>query len=203
MFSWESGDEDYLPISLISHYLFCKRQAGLILLEDFFEDNELTIEGRLAHSSVHTPHREIDGNTIREYSYPVFSEELKIFGFADLVEFTPGLSPYPVEYKLGKYKTYKNLEVHVTAIAICLEEMFNQKIEKGAIFHVKSQKRREFLITEELRQKTKKGFQELRAMQNEGKLSPGIYTKKCRRCSLKDYCLPELFSNPKPNPLIL
>ncbi|MCA9011420.1 MAG: Dna2/Cas4 domain-containing protein, partial [Planctomycetaceae bacterium] len=62
--------------------------------------------------------------------------------------------PYPVDFKRGKKRRWDNDEVQLCAQAMCLEEMLHVTVPAGAIFHIKSQHRREVLFAETLRQQT-------------------------------------------------
>ena len=44
---------EYLMISGIQHFLFCKRQWALIHIENQWSENSLTAEGRIMHNRVH------------------------------------------------------------------------------------------------------------------------------------------------------
>ncbi len=61
------------------------------------------------------------------------SENLQIFGRADVVEFSP--VPYPIEYKRGKRKPNDCDAVQLCAQALCLEEMLTTPIPRGAFFY--------------------------------------------------------------------
>ncbi|MCS6985494.1 MAG: CRISPR-associated protein Cas4 [Leptospiraceae bacterium] len=184
--------ENYVPISAISHYLYCPRQAALIYNESSFEDNILTVSGSLGHEHVDRPHREIDQGVIREYSLPVYSDKWQIVGIADVVEFPPDGPPLPVDYKHGRIASWKNQEAQVAAIALCLEEMLNVKITTGAIYHIRSKRRRNFQIDERLRELTIKTIEELHNMFKENYLPVGTPSRKCVLCSLQGLCMPKL-----------
>lgn len=46
-------DNDYLLISGLQHFVFCRRQWALIHIERQWQENFLTAEGRVVHSRVH------------------------------------------------------------------------------------------------------------------------------------------------------
>jgi CRISPR-associated exonuclease Cas4 len=50
--------------------------------------------------------------------------------------------PYPVEYKRGKKRKWDNDDVQLCAQALCLEEMLGVAVPRGAIFHIKTKRRR-------------------------------------------------------------
>jgi hypothetical protein len=47
------SESELLPVSALQHLLFCKRQCALIHVEQLWEENRLTAEGRLMHEKVH------------------------------------------------------------------------------------------------------------------------------------------------------
>lgn len=49
------NEDDFLLLSGIQHFLFCKRQWALIHLEQQWEDNVLTVEGEHVHRVADQP----------------------------------------------------------------------------------------------------------------------------------------------------
>lgn len=47
------NEEDFLQLSGLQHFLFCKRQWALIHIEDQWADNVLTVGGELMHERAH------------------------------------------------------------------------------------------------------------------------------------------------------
>lgn len=47
------NEEEYLLLSGIQHFSFCRRQWALIHIEDLWHENGLTAEGQVLHSRVH------------------------------------------------------------------------------------------------------------------------------------------------------
>lgn len=58
------SDEDLLLISGLQHVAFCEKQWALIHMEQEWEENPLTIDGKHLHEFVHEQNRESRG-TIR------------------------------------------------------------------------------------------------------------------------------------------
>ena len=52
----EYAEDDYLMISGIQHFRFCKRQWALIHIEQQWAENEHTVIGELMHKKVHDPY---------------------------------------------------------------------------------------------------------------------------------------------------
>jgi len=82
-------------------------------------------------------------------------------------------------------------DIQLAAQALCLEEMLNRPVPKGAIYHASSRRRREVIITNELRLLVEQTTTAIRAMLASGILPPPANDNRCKECSLKDICQPE------------
>jgi CRISPR-associated exonuclease Cas4 len=108
----------------------------------------------------------------------------------------------PVEYKRGKRRQYDNDDAQLCAQALCLEEMFGITVERGAVFHATSKRRREVEFTAELRQLTENAIAELHTMLNtqlstiNPQLPQAVFKPACEECSLFEICLPKMTSAP-------
>jgi CRISPR-associated exonuclease Cas4 len=201
----EYSEEDYLFISGIQHFKFCRRQWALIHVEQQWEENVHTVIGELMHKKAHDPYlTEKRKDTIIVRALPVVSKEMGITGECDVVEFRRcedgvrlhghrGLySIYPVEYKKGKPKTDEKDQLQLAAQAMCLEEMFSTKIKEGALFYGETKRREIIHITDELRIEVRDMFQEMHHYFSRH-YTPKVKTSKsCSSCSLKEICLPKL-----------
>ena len=201
----EYSDDDYLMISGIQHFKFCRRQWALIHIEQQWAENAHTAVGELMHKKVHDPTlREKRRDVIIARALPISSRELGISGECDLVEFhrcEDGIklhghrgyySVYPVEYKKGKPKISEEDKLQLAAQAMCLEEMFMTEIPEGALFYGETRRREPVEITEVLRNEVKSMFREMHEYYVR-KYTPKVkYSKACNACSLKDICLPKL-----------
>ncbi len=47
------AENDYLMISGIQHFMFCRRQWALIHIEQQWQENRLTVEGEVIHRNAH------------------------------------------------------------------------------------------------------------------------------------------------------
>ncbi len=99
---------------------------------------------------------------------------------------------YPVEYKRGKRRKWDNDDVQLCAQALCLEEMLGVPVPAGAIFHIKSKRRREVLFTDKLRKKTEAAAARLHELIASGITPLAVLKPQCDGCSLREVCLPEL-----------
>lgn len=183
--------DDPVALSALQHWIYCPRQCGLIHLEQAFEENIHTARGQALHHLVDTPGYEIKAGVRIERALPVWSDRHSLIGKADLVEFHPDGSVYPVEFKHGAKRQKLHDDIQLAAQAMCLEEMLGHPVPEGAIFHACSHRRRQVLITPELRQLVLETADAIRAMLISGQLPPPANDARCNECSLKDICQPE------------
>ena len=204
----EYAEDDYLMISGIQHFRFCKRQWALIHIEQQWAENEHTVIGELMHKKAHDPYlTEKRKDTIIARALPVASREMGVTGECDVVEFhrcedgirlhghRGNFSVYPIEYKKGKPKITEEDKLQLAAQAMCLEEMFSTQIPEGALFYGETKRREIVEITGELRNEVKEMFQEMHQYY-ERRYTPKVKTgKACSSCSLKELCIPGLAKN--------
>lgn len=189
-----------LMLSALNDYLYCNRRCALHRLEGYWLDNAHTTAGTLAHEIADDPgYRQTAAGSRIERALPLFSEKLNLIGKADIVEFWPsenGIAvPLPVDYKMGKRHKWDNDDVQLCAQALCLEEMLNVTVPKGAIYHVKTHRRREVPFTAELRDLTLHTIAAVRSLLAAGVLPPAVLKPQCTGCSMHNVCLPELDTN--------
>lgn len=205
----EYKEEDYLSLSGIQHFVFCRRQWALIHIEQQWQENVRTMEGQFLHEKTHdsTAASEKRGDLIISRGMPVYSKILGVNGACDVVEFhkvedgiaifgKEGLySPVPVEYKRGSSKENDSDRLQLCTQAICLEEMLLCRIESGFLFYGETKRREEVQFDEALRNKVTEMFEEMHQMYNR-RYTPKVKTSKsCKACSLADICLPKLCKN--------
>ena len=98
------AEEDLLPLSALSHLLFCPRRCALIHIEQLWVENLYTAQGRVMHERVDQTGRENRRNLRIEYGMPLRSLGVGLVGKADVVEFhrqeDGKWRPFPVEYKM-------------------------------------------------------------------------------------------------------
>lgn len=206
-----AGPDDWLPLSGIQHFCFCRRQWALIHLEQQWAENRRTVEGQLDHARCHDANQtERRGGLLITRGMQVVSRRLGLSGNCDVVEFradpegiplqsTEGLwKPMPVEYKHGRAKASDADRLQLCAQAMALEEMLVCSIPEGALFYEETRRREVVPLTEELRQTTQKMADEMYAYFARGytpKSKPGTH---CSACSLKELCLPVLYQRADP-----
>ncbi|WP_449370308.1 CRISPR-associated protein Cas4 [Thiomonas sp.] len=183
--------DDPVPLSALQHWVYCPRQCALIHLEQVFDDNIHTARGNAVHRLVDTPGYEIRSGVRVERALPLWSDRLGLIGKADLVEFYPDGSVFPVEFKHGRRRQKTHDDIQLAAQAMCLEDMLGRPVPRGAIYHASSHRRRDVAITPELRELVVQTADAIRAMLSAGTLPPPVFDARCRECSLKDICQPE------------
>lgn len=185
---------DPVPISALQHWAYCPRQCGLIHLEQVFTDNVHTARGKAVHALVDEPGYEMKAGVRVERSLPLWNDEVGLIGKADVVEFHPDGSVFPVEFKHGPKRKHTHDDLQLAAQAICLESMLGTAVTKGAIYHATSRRRREVEITQELRTLVKYTADAIRTMLANAVLPPPVNDARCEQCSLKESCQPEMIA---------
>lgn len=183
-----------VPISALEHYAYCPRQCALIHLEQTFEENVYTLRGYALHERVDEMHTELEDGVRYEYALPLWSVRLGLIGRADVVEFLPDGTPFPIEYKSGKRRVKYHDDVQLCAQALCLEEMLGIAVPKGAIYYHSSRRRREVMFTEQLRALTLQLIEATRQMLIAGITPPPVNDARCPDCSLIQLCMPDLIA---------
>lgn len=207
--------DNYLSMSGIQHFAFCRRQWGLIHLEQQWSENLRTAQGHLLHKRCHDESsHEKRGDLLILRGIRVISHQLRLSGICDVVEFHSdpnGISlqgqnglwtPMPVEYKRGVPKSNDADRLQLCAQAMALEEMLVCTISYGALFYAEPHRRDLVELTPALRQKTLDMAQEMNRFFDRGytpKAKPG---KHCSACSLKELCLPSLARQTDPTTYI-
>ncbi|MBI5027017.1 MAG: CRISPR-associated protein Cas4 [Nitrospirae bacterium] len=189
-------EDDLIQLSSLQHFMFCERQCALIHIEQLWSENLFTAEGRIMHDKVDTANREVRGKVRIDYGVPMRSLRLGLIGKADVVEFHKKDNgtwiPFPVEYKRGKPKMDDCDKVQLCAQAICLEEMLNVEIEKGALFYGRTHRREEVMFDAKLRQETVDAAKKVHELIESGITPKAEYSKKCKKCSLLNLCMPKV-----------
>lgn len=210
----EYNEEDFLMLSGIQHFSFCRRQWALIHIEQVWEDNVHTVAGNLMHKKAHDGFSsEKRKDVLISRGMPILSRELGITGVCDIVEFhrlsenesgegiflkkhKGTFKVYPVEYKKGKPKKTEEDILQLVAQMMCLEEMFCTTIERGALFYGGTRHREEIAGTGEMKNKVKNMCKEMHQLFDRKHTPVVKQSAKCRGCSLKELCLPGLTKSP-------
>lgn len=198
-------EEDYLMISGLQHFAFCRRQWALIHIEQQWAENYRTVDGKIMHTKAHdSGFREKRGDVVITRAMKISSAELGISGECDVVEFhkspngiyIPSLdgrySVIPVEYKRGQPKENNCDELQLCAQAICLEEMLCCEIPEAHLYYGETRRRYTVNLDKILRDKTAELIHEMHQLYERQHTPKVKRTKACNACSLKDICLPVL-----------
>lgn len=201
----EYNEADYLQLSGIQHFRFCRRQWALIHIENQWAENSRTVGGEIMHERAHDSElRERRGDLLITRNMPVASPTLGVSGACDVVEFrrsdhgctiageSGSFQPYPVEYKHGAPRADTANELQLCGQAMCLEEMLCCDIPCGALYFGETRRRVEVNFTPELRQEVQDCLREMHALFQRGYTPRVKPTKACNACSLKELCLPKL-----------
>lgn len=204
----EYSEDDYLSISGLQHFAFCRRQWALIHIEQQWEENLRTVEGQILHEKAHDGYTsEKRNNIVISRGMAVFSRKLGINGFCDVVEFhkssdgvkifgREGLyKPVPVEYKRGNPKAEDCDALQLCAQAMCLEEMLLCEIPEGYIFYGEINRRQTIELSQDLREKTESMLSEMHSLYDRRYTPKVKITKSCKACSLAEICIPKLNRN--------
>ncbi len=201
-------EEDFLQLSGIQHFAFCRRQWALAYIELQWQENVRTVEGKLLHEKAHDASvKEKRGDRSIVRALPVHSREIGISGECDVVEFyrsEKGVSlsgkegryqPVPVEYKRGSPKVTDVDALQLAAQALCLEEMLCCDIPYGYIYYGETRHREKIEFQPDLRAKVRDMFLEMHKYYDQRYTPKVKWSKSCNACSLKDLCMPVLNKN--------
>ena len=202
------NEEDYLQISGLQHFIFCRRQWALIHIEKQWAENYRTTDGELMHENAHDKaFAESRGDLYTVRGLRVFSPSLGISGECDVVEFRRGSQgitlnkkdglwqPFPVEYKRGEPKKDECDKLQLCAQAMCLEEMLCCNIPCGALYYGQTRHRLDVSFSTELREQVRTALEEMHGLYARGYTPKVKPSKVCNSCSLKELCLPVLCKN--------
>ncbi len=189
-------DDDLLAISALQHYAYCPRQFALIHIEQAWEENYFTADGRRLHERVDSAFAEQRKGVRYERSIMLLSQRYRLSGKMDLLEVHEGAPSryFPVEYKRGKPKIESWDRVQLCAQALCIEEMRRVSVNEGAIWYWQERRREAVVIDDALRKLTIEVIDSAIALRESGKTPAPIQNNmRCRACSLKDICQPDRF----------
>lgn len=204
------NNEHNIPISMIKQYAYCPHRFSLMYLDNVWSENYKIVEGNITHRKVDNPFiKEKRKDTFYSRSVPVYSDELDLYGIVDIIEFTKSEDDSavkvkgkrgkwkinPIEYKNGKKEKSNADALQLCSQAICLEEMFDTKIEFGEIFYNKIKRRFKVEFDNKLRSQVLNiiGLINESILKNE--IIPIREEQNCNLCSIRDNCLPFAYRN--------
>jgi len=190
-------EDELVPMSALSHVCYCERRYSLIHLEQEWEENRFTAEGKVLHERVDAEHHESRRLFKQEYGMSVRSLQWGLIGKCDLVEIWFAKDKNvekvsPVEFKRGRKKADDTDRVQLCAQVLCLEEMFGIPIEGGQFYYLQEHRRTNEVIDTPLREKIATLIERIMRIRDTGETVAANYEKrKCDNCSMVDICMPK------------
>jgi len=152
-----------VPLSALEHYDYCHRQAALIHVEGVWSQSAETVRGDLSHTAVDLPGiQRRRGRTIIR-SLPVWSHTHGLRGICDVV----------------------------AGQALCLIEAGFQ-VPTGHIYSVTERRRHPVPIDAAILERVVSATAAVRQLLTNATLPTARNDARCRKCSLREDCLPEL-----------
>ncbi len=205
---------DLIPVRMLNEFTYCPRLCFLEWIEQEWDDNAFTLEGKYHHRRVDQDQGELpEAETLeletelkgKARSVEMASHRLGLITKMDLLEYETG-HMIPIEYKRGKapeneLKAWEPERVQLCAQALILRDN-GYLCHTGIIYYAGSHKRVTITISEELIELTHERIEQLKTMcaKNEKPL-PLEDSPKCPNCSLVGICLPDetLYDLAHPN----
>lgn len=202
------AEEDFLQLSGLQHFAFCRRQWALIHIENQWAENFRTIDGAIVHQNAHDAgFEESRSDRYITRGVSVYSSQLGVSGQCDVVEYHRGSTgiplrgkeglwqPYPVEYKRGSPREDTGDALQLCGQAMCLETMLCCEIPEGALFYGEIRRRAVVPFTGELRSQVRELLAQMHDLYRRGYTPKVKPSRSCGACSLKELCLPKLMKN--------
>jgi len=201
----EYKEDDYLLLSGLQHFAFCRRQWALIHIENQWVENYRTTDGELMHRNAHdVAFLESRGILLIQHAIRIYSSTLGVSGECDVLEYHKDANgirlpkhdglwqPFPVEYKRGKPGTTEGDALQLCGQALCLEEMLCCSIPFGALYYGETRHRETVTFSPELRKRVREFISEMHELYSRGYTPKVKPIKGCQACSLKELCLPKI-----------
>ena len=97
------SEEEFLQLSGIQHFSFCRRQWALIHIENQWAENYRTIDGSILHRNAHdTQFQESRGDRLITRGVSIYSGELGVSGQCDVLEYHRGSAGIPLPGRDGR-----------------------------------------------------------------------------------------------------
>ncbi|MBI3270398.1 MAG: CRISPR-associated endonuclease Cas1 [Planctomycetes bacterium] len=195
---------------MLNEFVYCPRLAYLEWVQGEWRDNAEVAEGKFHHRRVDVEAgdlpspEEVGGAAEGEEAAPeriharsvlLSSAELGVIARIDLVE-GEGSRVTPVDYKRGAAPdlpdgAWEADRIQVAAQALVLRDN-GYACDAGVVYYVKSRRRVEVPIDDELARRCREAVAGLRALAEGGTIPPPLVNSpKCVRCSLAPICLPD------------
>lgn len=198
------SEDEFLTLSSLRHFCYCKHLWGLTQLKNYWSDNYHTTNGHLAHQKTDNPFVEDKRKDILIVrSLHTSSKRLGLQGVLDTVEFIKNDNGIPLAKHSGKWiphvveykesKTDQGIEDAMQTIAqvICLEETFHCTIDYCYIYYRKANQKIKIIIDNDLRAQVQQFSDTMHSYYNNHTIELPHYSKKCKGCALIDICNPK------------
>jgi CRISPR-associated exonuclease Cas4 len=179
-------EDDLVNVSDINQFLYCPRRFYYISYFDTIEMNYYLKDGQLKHWN-----QSRRGGWIREFY--IKSERLGLHGKIDVLEIknirSSGPILTPIERKRGS-SYYDNDEIQLAAYCMLLEEYLEEPVRLGYLYLFGTNERYAITITDWHTEKVLTITQAIRNMQLNSIPDFTSNPKKCKNCSVVQYCMP-------------
>jgi len=204
------NEDELLPLSGLQHLTYCERRFALVHLEQLWEENVFTAEGRAMHERVHSASIESRPGVLIRRTLPLRSFRLGVSGQADVVELITApdersgirlagrsghWQPIPIEYKRHKGRGGSEAYgVQLCAQALCLEEMLGVPVPRGALFDGTTRRRNEIAFTQELRATVESAAARMHEIFTRRITPAPVFCAQCAKCSMNEVCQPKVLT---------
>ena len=132
-------EEDFLQLSGIQHFEFCRRQWALAYIEMQWQENVRTVEGKILHEKAHDAGmKEKRGDLLVVRALPIHSREMGVSGECDVVEFHKVNDGIHLAGKEGSYQAipveYKRSIIAKSRFSLQLSLSFSSPSSEITLF---------------------------------------------------------------------
>jgi CRISPR-associated protein Cas1 len=197
-----AGLPSLVPTRILNEHVYCPRLAYLEWVDQRFEDNSETAEGRFAHRRVDEPHGRLpapgdEGGepSPRTTAVMLSSERMGLIAKVDLLE-PRGEAVVPVEYKRGRPRSPEQPLWEPELVQVCAHVLLlrdaGYRVDHAEAYFAETRTRYRIEITDALMDRSLAALAELRANAARDEPPPPLVdSPKCPRCSLVGICLPD------------
>ena len=185
------SDEDYLPISLVTHAAFCERRTWLEVNGEKTDTSQMQ-SGFSAHKPVEDP---TTSRSHRRTAVPLRSEKRGLSGRADEIEVLPDGSLHLLDYKASPVRKRAIVtpaqRLQLTLQKICLEDA-GETVSSQSIYFTDHRRRVEVDIDSEDYAQARRLVERTREIVSSKKSPPTLVDdERCGSCSHFSVCLPD------------